>query len=388
MRASMPEPELLECGHCGREADAGELQTTCPDDGRPWLARYDLEAIAAGHELADMAGGRNDLWRYEPVLPTVAPENRASLGAGHTPLVDAPRVGDELGLDEVLVKDEGQNPTGTFKARGMEMAMSRALELGAERFAVPTAGNAGAAMAAYAARAGVPARLFVPEDADDSVFERAEDFAAEIETVDGLITDAGDACSDYVDAHDDVFDLSTLKEPYRLEGKKTMGYELAAQLDGELPDVIVYPTGGGTGLIGMWKAFAEMEEMGWIAGDKPRMVSAQAAGCAPIVEALEAGAEFAKAPGNPHTDAGGLRVPEAVGDFLILETIRDSDGAAVAVTDEEIHDVKDRMPRASGVSACTESAATLAALEGMVDEDVVAEDEMVVLFNTGAGWTG
>jgi threonine synthase len=385
----MPEPTHLECGHCGREADPGELQTTCPDDGRPWLARYDLEAIDEATSLADLAGGRNDLWRYEPVLPTVHEANRATLGAGNTPIVDAPRLADELGLDHVAIKDEGHNPTGTFKARGMEMALSRALELGAERFAVPTAGNAGAALSAYAARAGVEAHLFVPEDAPESVFERADAFGAHVETVDGLITDAGDEANAFVEAHDDVFALSTLKEPYRLEGKKTMGYELAAQDEGDLPDVIVYPTGGGTGLIGMWKAFHEMEQMGWIEPEaKPRMVSVQAAGCAPIVEALDAGAEVAKPPEHPHTDADGLRVPEAVGDFLILETIRESEGAAVAVTDEETHDAREHVPQATGVSMCTEAAATVAGLEALAEEDVVDEDDEVVLFNTGAGWTG
>lgn len=379
---------MLACGLCGETYPADELQTTCSEDGRPLLARYDLDAIADEHELADIAGPRDDLWRFAPVLPHVSEANRVSLGAGITPLLEAPAIADELGLDLVRVKDEGHNPTGTFKARGMEMALSRSLELGAERFTVPTAGNAGAALAAYAARAGVEARLFVPEDAPQSVFDRAQAFGAEVETVDGLITDAGAACSEYVDANDDVFDLSTLKEPYRLEGKKTMGYELAAQYRGELPDVVVYPTGGGTGLIGMWKAFAEMQEMGWIGPELPRMVSVQAAGCAPIVDALEAGAEFAKPPEDPYTEAGGLRVPEAVGDFLILETLRESDGAAVAVSDEEIRQAREHLPRATGISTCTEAAATLAGLQALVEEDAIGEDEEVVLFNTGAAWTG
>jgi threonine synthase len=388
MAELMPEPVTLECGHCGRGADAGELATTCPEDGRPLLARYDLEAIAAEHELADLATGPNDMWRCEPVLPRVDEAHRATLGAGATPLVEAPALADEFDVGRVCVKDEGHNPTGTFKARGMEMAVSRALQLGAERLAVPTAGNAGAALAAYAARAGVEAHLFVPEDAPDSVFERAETFGAHVETLEGLITDAGEQARAFVEANDDVFDLSTLKEPYRLEGKKTMGYELAAELESQLPDVIVYPTGGGTGLIGMWKAFAEMEDMGWLDDGLPRMVSVQAAGCAPIVEALDAGAEVAKPPEHPHTDADGLRVPEAVGDFLILETIRESEGAAVAVTDEETHDAREHVPQATGVSMCTEAAATVAGLEALAEEDVVDEDDEVVLFNTGAGWTG
>jgi threonine synthase len=383
----MPEPTHLECHWCGESYEANKLQTACPDDGRPLLARYDLDRIAKTVTREEATTGRDDLWRFGPVLP-VEDEHRITLGEGATPLLRADGIEDALDLDEVGVKDESHNPTGTFKSRGMAMAVSRALELGAERFVVPSAGNAGAALSAYAARAKVPARIVVPEETEDSVFEQVDAYGAEIETVEGLITDAGDRVSELVENERGWFDMSTLKEPYRLEGKKTMGYELAAQTGFDLPDVIVYPTGGGTGLIGMWKAFEEMEQLGWIDDQRPRLVSAQAAGCAPIVDALENGDKTAEPMQDAHTVANGLRVPEAIGDFLILEAIRDTGGAAVAVSDEEILEAHKRFPRLDGVSACTEGAATLAALEGLVVEDAIEPDESVVVFNTGAGWTG
>lgn len=385
----MPEPEHLACGLCGETYPADQLQRTCPEDGRPLLARYDLDSVRDQVSPQTLEQGRPDLWRLAPVLPLEDAYHRVTLGEGATPLLDAPRIADAVGVETVLVKDEGVNPTGTFKARGLSMAVSRAIELGVERFTVPTAGNAGAALAAYAARAARPARLFVPQDAPASVFERAQAYGAEVEKVDGLITDAGERVAELVDREPDWWDLSTLKEPYRLEGKKTMGYELAIDGGWTLPDVVVYPTGGGTGLIGMWKAFEELEALGWIEPeDRPRMVSVQSAGCDPIVSAFEAGDRFAEQVEDAQTLAGGLRVPGAVGDFLILDAIRESDGTAVRVQDEAIVDARRRFPKLSGVSACTEAAATLTGLEALAEDGWLDPDDEVVLFNTGAAWTG
>lgn len=377
----------LECGWCSAEVPADALATTCPEDGRPLLARYDLDAVAETSDRATFERGRLDLWRFEPFLP-LSSDEAVSLGEGMTPILAAPRLGNELGLETLYVKDEGSNPTGTFKARGMTTAVSRALSLGAERFTVPTAGNAGVALAAYGARAGTPVRIFAPSDAAPAVFDAADTYGAQVEKVDGLITDAGARARALVESEPGWFDISTLKEPYRLEGKKTMGLELALQFGWELPDVVVYPTGGGTGLIGMWKAFNELEQIGWIGSERPRLVSVQPTGCKPMVDAFHWGDETATPAEDPQTVAGGLRVPSAVGDFLILRALRETDGTAVAVSDEVILAAKQRVARTEGISACTEAAATLAGLERLVDDGWVEADERVVLFNTGAGWTG
>ena len=282
-----------------------------------------------------LAGRRSDLWRYREVLPVENDDNIVSLGEGFTPLLRAERLGNRLGVDRLYIKDESQNPTQSFKARGMSAAVSMAKELGAKKLAAPSAGNAAGALAAYAARAGLECFIFMPRDTPRANVVECEQTGAHVTLMDGLITDCG---AEVARRKDDEgwFDVSTLKEPYRVEGKKTLGYELAEQLDWNLPDVIVYPTGGGTGLIGMWKAFDEMEQMGWIGSKRPRMVTVQAGGCAPIVRAFEEGKRFAEEFANANTLASGLRVPRAIGDFMILDALRESGGTAVAVTDEEL----------------------------------------------------
>jgi threonine synthase len=363
---------------------ADRLQTVCPDCERPLLARYDLSAAREAWDRESLRGREPTMWRYREVLP-VQDEGRAvKLGEGYTPLLHARRLGECLGLPHLYVKDEGLNPTGSFKARGLCMAVSRANELGVEEVVIPSAGNAAGAMAAYAARAGMEAHVFMPSDVPLPFRMECEAYGAHITLVDGLITDCGRVAKQGVEAHG-WFAVSTLKEPYRLEGKKTMGYELAEQFDWHLPDVVVYPTGGGTGLIGMWKSFGELEALGWTDGHRPRMVAVQTAGCAPIPRAFEAEAEFATPWEDAHTVAAGLRVPAAVGDFLMLRALRESDGTAVVVSDEDLVAAQMRLSGAEGVFACPEGGATLAALEQLLEAGWVAPDERVVLFNTGTG---
>ena len=370
----------LECALCGREYDAGKLQRLCADCARPLLARYDLEAARARGRDA-LVTSEPTMWRYQALLPV---EDRLSLGEGFTPLLHAKRLGEALGLPHLYVKDEGVNPTGSFKARGLAMAVGRARELGVAEVVIPSAGNAAGAMTAYAASAGMAAHVFMPSDVPVPFRIECSAMGAEVTLVDGLITDCGREARKGAEAHG-WFDVSTLKEPYRLEGKKTMGYELAEQFGWKLPDVILYPTGGGTGLIGMWKAFEEMAELGWIDGHRPRMVSVQAAGCAPIPRAFHAGEEFATLWEGAETVAAGLRVPAAVGDFLILRALRESEGTAVAISDEALVDAQIRMSRLEGVFACPEGGATLAALEVLLAQGWVDPNERVVLFNTGTG---
>jgi threonine synthase len=317
------------------------------------------------------------------VLPVADPANRLTLGEGFTPLLDAPRLAASLDVRRVWVKDEGQNPTGSFKARGLVMAIARALELGVREVAIPSAGNAGSATAAYAAAAGIPAHVVVPRDTPKPIIEEIRALGADLELIDGLITDAGSRVAQGANAHG-WFDLSTLKEPYRVEGKKTMGYELFEQL-GRLPDAIVYPTGGGTGLVGMWKAFEEMERMGWIGPGRPRMISVQAAGCAPIVRAFENGEPFAEPWADAHTAASGLRVPRAVGDFLMLRALRESGGGAVAVTDDDMTAAVRLLGSLTGVFAAPEGGAAVAAIPPMLKSGVLRPDDEVVVFNTGSG---
>jgi threonine synthase len=324
------------------------------------------------------------MWRYAEVLPLRDPTFRVTLGEGLTPLLDVPRLPAELGLGQVWLKDEGCNPTGSFKARGLGMAISRAWELGVREVALPSAGNAGSAAAAYAAAAGLPCHVVVPADTPRVIVEEMRALGADVELIDGLITDAGARVAEGADAHG-WFDLSTLREPYRVEGKKTMGYELFEQLAGRLPDAIIYPTGGGTGLVGMWKAFDEMEQLGWIGPARPRMYSVQAAGCAPVVRAWEAGAASAEPWQDAHTYASGLRVPRAVGDFLMLDAIRASGGAAVAVTDDEMRESVRAIGRTTGVFAAPEGGATAAAVRHLLQRGDLAADSEVVLFNTGSG---
>jgi threonine synthase len=325
------------------------------------------------------------MWRYREVLPVELDENIVSLGEGLTALLKAPRLAAKLEMTgELLIKDESQNPTQSFKARGMSTAISMAVELGVTKLAVPSAGNAAGALAAYAARAGLEAHIFMPRDTPRANIVECEQTGAHVKLMDGLITDCGAEVARLKDA-EGWFDVSTLKEPYRVEGKKTLGYELAEQLEWTLPDVIIYPTGGGTGLIGMWKAFDEMETMGWIGPKRPRMVSVQASGCAPIVRAFEDGKRFADEFPNAATVASGLRVPRAIGDFMILDAIRDSGGTAVAVSDEELLAAVHEIGATEGLFCAPEGAACLPALRKLIDTGEVGKAERVVLFNTGAG---
>jgi len=374
----------LECAACGLRHEARRLHNLCAECGKPLLVRYDLKRAAASLMRESLPGRGPDLWRYREVLPVENDENIVTLGEGFTPLVHASRLGAQLRLSELYIKDEGQNPTQSFKARGMAAAVSMAKELGATKLAVPSAGNAAGALAAYAARAGLEAHIFMPRDTPRANVIECEQTGAQVTLMDGLITDCGAEVARRKDA-EGWFDVSTLKEPYRIEGKKTMGYELAEQFDWELPDVIIYPTGGGTGLIGMWKAFDEMEQMGWIGSKRPRMVTVQASGCAPIVRAFEEGKRFAEEFPNAQTTASGLRVPRAIGDFLILDALRASGGTAVAVTDEELIDATKEIGAAEGIFCAPEGAACLPALKKMLTGGSVKPNERVVLFNTGSG---
>ena len=374
----------LECGLCGLEHEARRLHNLCRNCGKPLLVRYDLTRSKTTLTKESLASRRADMWRYREVLPVESDANIVSLGEGWTPLLRAKRLGKAVGVHELYIKDESQNPTQSFKARGMAAAVSMARELGVKKLAVPSAGNAAGALAAYAARAGLKSFIFMPRDTPRANIVECEQTGADVTLMDGLITDCGAEVARRKDAAR-WFDVSTLKEPYRVEGKKTLGYELAEQMNWELPDVIIYPTGGGTGLIGMWKAFAEMEEMGWIGSKRPRMVTVQAAGCAPIVRAFEQGNRFADEFPNAATTASGLRVPKAIGDFLILDALRQSGGTAVAVTDEELIAATREIGAAEGIFCAPEGAACLPALRMLVDEGFVNPGDRVVLFNTGAG---
>ena len=374
----------LECAACGLRHEARRLHNLCTQCGKPLLVRYDLKRAADSLTKEKLADREPDLWRYREVLPVEHDENIVNLGEGFTPLVHASRLGAQLGLSQLYIKDEGQNPTQSFKARGMAAAVSMAKELGAKKLAVPSAGNAAGALAAYAARAGLEAFIFMPIDTPRANVIECEQTGAQVTLMNGLITDCGAEVVRRKEA-EGWFDVSTLKEPYRIEGKKTMGYELAEQFDWELPDVIIYPTGGGTGLIGMWKAFDEMEQMGWIGSKRPRMVTVQAAGCAPIVRAFEEGKRFADEFPNAQTTASGLRVPRAIGDFLILDALRASGGTALAVTDKELIDATKVIGAAEGIFCAPEGAACLPALQKLMAEGSVKADERVVLFNTGSG---
>ena len=374
----------LECAACGLRHEARRLLNLCTDCGKPLLVRYDLERAATSLTKESLRTRESNLWRYREVLPVEDDENIVNLGEGFTPLIHASRLGGQLGLSALYIKDEGQNPTQSFKARGMAAAVSMAKELGATKLAVPSAGNAAGALAAYAARAGLEAHIFMPRDTPRANVIECEQTGAQVTLMDGLITDCGAEVARRKEA-EGWFDVSTLKEPYRIEGKKTMGYELGEQFNWELPDVIIYPTGGGTGLIGMWKAFDEMERMGWIGSKRPRMVTVQAAGCAPIVRAFEEGKRFAEEFPNAQTTASGLRVPKAIGDFLILDALRASGGTAIAVTDEELIMATKEIGSAEGIFCAPEGAACLPALKKLMAYGSVKSDERIVLFNTGSG---
>ncbi|HDL85932.1 MAG TPA: threonine synthase, partial [Candidatus Acetothermia bacterium] len=356
----------------------------CPKCGKPLLARYDLESVKKSLGRDDLIERVASLWRYRELLPVREDANIVSLGEGYTPLIHAARSGARLGMERLFIKDEGLNPTGSFKARGLCMAISRAKELGVTEVVIPSAGNAAGAMSAYAARAGMKAHVFMPSDVPLPFRLECAAYGADVHLIDGLITDCGREAHAQAEKNR-WFDVSTIKEPYRVEGKKTMGYELAEQFNWILPDVVIYPTGGGTGLIGMWKAFDEMRELGWIDGVLPRMVCVQADGCAPIPRALAAGDEFASPWEDAHTVAAGLRVPQAIGDFLILRAIRESNGTAIAVSDNALIVSQRAMATEEGIFACPEGGATLAALENLLNSGAIARNETVVLFNTGTG---
>ncbi len=374
----------LECAACGAIYPAGQLRNLCTVCGKPLLVRYDLARASATLTRESLATRRADMWRYREVMPVDDDANIVSLGEGWTPLLHARRLGTSLGMERLLIKDESLNPTQSFKARGMSAAVSMARELGVRKLAAPSAGNAAGALAAYAASAGIDAYLFMPRDTPRANIVECRQTGARVTVIDGLITDCGAEVARRKDA-EGWFDVSTLKEPYRVEGKKTLGYELAEQLGWRLPDVILYPTGGGTGLIGMWKAFDEMESMGLIGSKRPRMVTVQAAGCAPIVRAFESGMRHADEFANAATVASGLRVPKAIGDFLILDALRASGGTAVAVTDDELLAAVGEIGRLEGLFVAPEGAACLPAIRMLLERGELERDEEVVLFNTGAG---
>ncbi|HKG46356.1 MAG TPA: threonine synthase [Pyrinomonadaceae bacterium] len=374
----------LECGLCGLEHEARRLLNVCTGCGKPLLVRYDLDRAKLTLTRESLAARRPDMWRYREVLPVDDDDNIVSLGEGWTPLLRALRLGRRIGIHELYIKDESQNPTQSFKARGMAAAVSMAKELGAKKLAVPSAGNAAGALAAYAARAGLKSFIFMPRDTPRANVVECEQTGAKVTLMDGLITDCGAEVARRKEK-EGWFDVSTLKEPYRVEGKKTLGYELAEQMEWRLPDVIIYPTGGGTGLIGMWKAFDEMQRMGWIDSKRPRMVTVQAEGCAPIVRAFEEGNRFADEFPNAATTASGLRVPKAIGDFLILDALRVSGGTAISVTDEELIAATREIGAAEGIFCAPEGAACLPALKKLIESGEVNKNERVVLFNTGSG---
>lgn len=374
----------LECSNCGRQADADVLQTVCPACGKVLLARYDLTRAAQSLTKAALAQRAGGMWRWQELLPVRDPQYITTLGEGNMPLLPAPRLAAATGLADLWVKEEGLNPTASFKARGLAAAVSRARELGARAIALPSAGNAASAAAAYAARAGLPCWVFMPEDTPATNKVEVLRYGAHLILVRGLIDDCGRVVRAQADKRG-WFDVSTLKEPYRAEGKKTMGLELAEQFAWTLPDALLYPTGGGTGIVGMWKAFDELEQMGWISAKRPKMISVQAAGCAPIVRAFAAGTRSAQRWDDAATVASGLRVPAAIGDYLILDAIRASGGTALTVTDEELLAAIDTLARLEGIYAAPEGAATVAALQHLIQKGVLTPNERIVLFNTGSG---
>lgn len=361
--------------------DAGETHHLCVC-GRPLLVVYDWERIGATWSRDSLRDGARSMWRYAPALPLAPGDEPVSLGEGWTPLFPAPRLGADLGLTRLFVKDEALNPTNSFKARGMSAAVTRAKALGASTLSVPSAGNAACAMAAYAAKAGLDARVFMPRDVKTPFIRECELHGADVTLVDGLITDAGRIAAEQGRPLG-WYDVSTLKEPFRVEGKKTMGYEIAEQLNWNWPDWIIYPTGGGTGIVGIWKACEELERLGWVTGPRPRLVSVQAEGCAPMVRAFEQGAETAEPWVGATTVADGLRVPAAVGDMLVLRALRESGGGALAVSDADMVQDMRVLGSREGIGAAPEGGATLAALRRLVADGTIGSDDRVVLLNTG-----
>jgi threonine synthase len=373
----------LECASCGKTREAGRIHNLC-ECGGPLLVRYDLARVRANWTREQLLTAPGSMWRYSPVLPVRESSSIVSLGEGMTPLIPTPRLGARLGAKDLWVKDEGINPTGSFKARGLSCAVSMCLELGVKKVAIPSAGNAAGAMAAYAAAAGMEAHIFMPRDVPQSNFIECSAAGARVTLVDGLISDCARMVAERKDA-EGWFDVSTLKEPYRIEGKKTMGYEVAEQLSWELPDVIFYPCGGGVGLIGMWKAFEEMETLGWISSKRPKMIAVQAEGCAPIVKAFEEGKPKSEFFQNAHTVASGLRVPKALGDFLVLDAVRKSGGTAIAASDEEMIQAAVELASDEGIFVAPEGGACVAALRKLLANGFLKPEERIVIYNTGSG---
>jgi len=374
---------FLECSLCSRKFEPGKVYNLC-ECGGPLLVRYDLAKLRATWTRDQIASGPNSMWRYGPVLPPQRQTSIISLGEGMTPLIRTRRLGHRVGANQLWLKDEGLNPTGSFKARGLSCAVSMAVELGIRKLAVPSAGNAASAMAAYAAAAGIEAHIFMPRDVPQANFIECKAYGAHVTLVDGLISDCAKLVAGGA-AREGWFDVTTLKEPYRIEGKKTMGYEVAEQMDWQLPDAIFYPTGGGVGLIGMWKAFSEMEELGWIGAKRPKMIAVQVEGCQPVVRAFEQGAGRSEFWENASTVASGLRVPKPLGDFLILKAVRESGGTAIAVSDTELLDAGIRLASEEGLFIAPEGAACVSALEKLLQSCFLKPDEKIVLYNTGSG---
>jgi len=374
----------LECSICGERHDAEVVQTICTSCGRVLMARYDLDAAKRTFTRKALGQRVASMWRYEELMPVRQHEHLFSLGEGMTALLPTSRLGEAVGASDLWVKDESSNPTGTFKARGISVALSRAVELGVTEVGMPTAGNAGSATAAYAARAGITAHVAMPTDTPVAMMDEVRTFGASLKLIDGLISNAGAWVAEQ-SAANGWFPMSTLQEPYRVEGKKTMGLELWEQFDGVLPDAILYPTGGGTGLIGMWKAFDELEAMGLLGSERPRMIVVQSEGCAPIVRAFEAGADRAEPWENAVTIAPGIRVPVAFADDLILQAVRESKGDAITVSDHEIRAAILDVTRSEGIDVCPEGAATLAGLRKLIVEQRIDAGSRIVLFNTGTG---
>ncbi len=373
----------LECSLCGKRHEAGQVHNLC-ECGGPLLVRYDLEKVRASWSREWIPNGPSSMWRYAPVLPVSKPAAMITLGEGMTPLIETRRLGKRLGARDLWVKDEGVNPTASFKARGLSCAISMCVELGINKVAIPSAGNAAGAMAAYAAAAGIEAYIFMPRDVPQSNYIECCAAGAKVTLVDGLISDCAKIVATRKQA-EGWFEVSTLKEPYRIEGKKTMGYELAEQFRWQLPDVIFYPCGGGVGLIGMWKAFAEMETLGWIGSQRPKMIAVQAEGCAPIVRAFKEGKTRSEFFEHAHTVASGLRVPKALGDFLVLDAVRQSGGTAIAVSDDEMIEAAVELATDEGIFAAPEGGACVAALKKLLANGFLKPEERIAIYNTGSG---
>lgn len=373
----------LECSACGTRGGPEGLPTVCLACGQPWLVRYPGRRLSLD-ERAEVDRGHG-MWRFRRFLPLASGEEPVTLGEGDTPLLRLDRAATALGYDALWLKDESTNPTGSFKARGLAMAVTRAVLGGAEAFVVPTAGNAGVALAAYAARAGRPARIYAPATTPRAILNQIRWFGGELELLDGHIGDCGRRAQEFA-RETGAFPMATLREPYRIEGKKTLGLEIARQLGWQLPDAVVYPAGGGTGLIGMWLAFAELLALGWVQGRMPRLYAVQSAGCAPVVEAMGRGADHCEPWPEPWTIASGLRVPAPLGGALMLRGIRESGGAAIAVPDEELARLAIEISRLEGLDLCPEGGASLAAAARLRERGDIGASERVVVFNTGAGW--